>query len=76
MIPSHMKSIRKPDGGAYFNVRQTALAGFSVAEARKFFGAPRLALKGFAAYLKPQRPAEAQQAFLGRFVELDRLADS
>jgi hypothetical protein len=29
-----------------------------------------------AGYLKPLRPAEAQQAFLGRFVELDRLADS
>jgi hypothetical protein len=33
-------------------------------------------LKGFADYLQPRRPAEAQQAFLGRFAELDRLAHS
>ena len=64
---------RRPTAIAAY-LEATALAGFAVAEARKFFGAPRFALKGFAGYLKPLRPAEAQQAFLGRFAELDRLA--
>jgi len=71
--PESAKAIKSADRIAAY-LEATALAGFTVAEARKFFGAPRLALKGFADYLKPLRPAEAQQAFLGRFAELDRLA--
>ena len=43
----------------------------SVAEARKFFGAPKVAPGAFAAYLQPLRPNEAQARFLGRFAELD-----
>ena len=71
--PELAKAIKAADRiAAYFEA--TALAGFTVAEARKFFGAPKLALTGFAGYLKPQRPAEAQAAFLARFVELDQLA--
>ena len=69
------KAVKAADRIAAY-LEATALAGFTVAEARKFFGAPRLALKSFAGYLKPLRPAEAQQAFLGRFAELDRLANS
>ena len=68
-----VKAINAADRIAAY-LEATALAGFTVAEARKFFGAPRLALKGFALYLKPLRPAEAQRAFLDRFGELDRLA--
>jgi len=67
------KAVKAADRIAAY-LEATALAGFTVAEARKFFGAPRLVLKGFAGYLKPLRPAEAQQAFLGRFAEVDRLA--
>ena len=68
------KAVKAADRIAAY-LEATALAGFTVAEARKFFGAPRLALKGFAGYLKTLRPTEAQQAFLERFAELDRLAD-
>ena len=49
----------------------TALAGFSIPEARKIFGAPRLAPGGLEAYLAPLRPAQAQEDFLRRFAELD-----
>ncbi len=49
----------------------TALAGFSIAEARKLFGAPDLPLRDFAAYLEPMRPAAAEARFLARFAELD-----
>jgi 5'-deoxynucleotidase YfbR-like HD superfamily hydrolase len=64
------RAIKAADRVAAF-LEATALAGFTVAEARKFFGAPSFALKAFASYLKPLRPAEAQAAFLARFAELD-----
>ncbi len=54
---------------AYFEA--TALAGFAVAEAARFFGAPKLAPKSLASYLRPLRPVEAQRLFLHRFAELD-----
>ena len=40
----------------------TALAGFSVAEARKLFGEPDLPIRDFAAYLEPMRPADVGSA--------------
>ena len=49
----------------------TALAGFSVAEARKLFGEPSLPFRDFAGYLEPMRPADAEARFLARFAELD-----
>jgi 5'-deoxynucleotidase YfbR-like HD superfamily hydrolase len=49
----------------------TALAGFSVAEARKLFGEPDLAIRDFAAFLEPMRPADVETQFLTRFAELD-----
>ena len=49
----------------------TALAGFSVAEARKLFGEPSLPSRDFAGYLEPMRPADAEARFLARFAELD-----
>jgi uncharacterized protein len=49
----------------------TALAGFSIAEARKLFGEPDLPIRAFAAFLEPRRPADVEAEFLVRFGELD-----
>jgi uncharacterized protein len=49
----------------------TALAGFSIAEARKLFGEPDLPIRDFAAFLEPRRPADVEAQFLTRFGELD-----
>jgi 5'-deoxynucleotidase YfbR-like HD superfamily hydrolase len=49
----------------------TALAGFSIVEARKLFGAPNLTLDDFGAYLEPKRPAAVEAGFLARFAKLD-----
>jgi uncharacterized protein len=49
----------------------TALAGFSISEGRRLFGAPDLPLSDFAAYLEPKRPAAVEARFLARFAELD-----
>ena len=49
----------------------TALAGFSIAEARKLFGEPDLPIRDFAAFLEPRRPADVEAQFLARFAELD-----
>src|SRR6202453_4684070 len=49
----------------------TALAGFSIAEARKLFGEPDLRIRDFAAFLEPRRPADVEAQFLARFGELD-----
>ncbi|THD44775.1 MAG: HD family hydrolase [Bradyrhizobium sp.] len=64
------KAIKAADRVAAY-LEATALAGFTIAEAREFFGAPNLTLKAFAAYLKPMQPAAAQAAFLARFAALD-----
>jgi uncharacterized protein len=52
-------------------IEATALAGFSVAEARKLFGEPDLPMHDFAGYLEPTRPAAVEARFLVRFAELD-----
>ena len=49
----------------------TALAGFSIAEARKLFGEPDLPIADFAGLLEPRRPADVEARFLARFAELD-----
>jgi 5'-deoxynucleotidase YfbR-like HD superfamily hydrolase len=49
----------------------TALAGFSIAEARKLFGEPDLPIRDLAAFLEPRRPADVEAQFLARFAELD-----
>ena len=64
------KAVKAADRLAAY-LEATTLAGFTVAEARKFFGAPNVALKAFAAYLQPLQPAEAQAQFLERFRALD-----
>ena len=56
-------------GSAY--IEATALAGFSVAEARKLFGEPDLPIRDFARHLEPMRPADVEARFLARFAELD-----
>ena len=52
-------------------IEATALAGFSIAEARKLFGEPDLPIRDFAAFLEPMRPADVEAQFLARFAELD-----
>jgi hypothetical protein len=64
------KAIKAADCDAAF-YEATELAGFSLAEARKFFAKPRVAVADFAPYLAPWRPQEAQARFLARFAELD-----
>ena len=54
---------------AYFEA--IALAGFSIAEARKLFGEPDPLICDFAAHLGPMRPAAVEARFLARFAELD-----
>ena len=69
--PALAKAIKAADGDAAF-YEATALAGFSLAEARKFFArAAGCARRDFASYLAPWRPQEAQARFLARFAELD-----
>jgi hypothetical protein len=72
--PSTSRPARAPDAsgkshdqtryiiGAYFETVQ--LAGFTEAEAKRFFGAPP---RGMALTLKPQPTAQVEEAFLKRF---------
>ncbi len=64
------RSIKIADRASAY-LEATTLAGFSIAEARKLFGAPELPPRDFAAYLEPMRPAAVEARFLGRFSELD-----
>ena len=64
------KAIKAADRDAAFH-EATQLAGFSLAEARKIFRSPRVALADVAVYLEPWRPEAAQARFLARFAELD-----
>ena len=54
----------------------TALAGFSIPEARKLFGEPDPPICDFGAYLEPMRPAAVEARFLARFAELDPQAST
>ena len=67
------RSIKVADRASAY-LEATALAGFSIAEARKLFGAPGLPLRDFAAGLEPMRPAAVEARFLARFAELDAAA--
>jgi 5'-deoxynucleotidase YfbR-like HD superfamily hydrolase len=55
-------------------IEATALAGFTIAEARKLFGEPEAPVRDFAAFVEPMRPQEAERRFLDRFAELDAAA--
>ncbi len=77
-LPAHIerdpaKAIKAADREAAY-LEATHLAGFSVAEACKLFGEPKVALKSLKDYLQPMRPNEAQERFLVRFHELDAAA--
>ena len=64
------KEIKAADRqSAYFEA--TRLAGFTATEAKKFFGAPKVAPNKVSTYLSPWRPDEAERLFLARFAELD-----
>lgn len=62
------KQIKRADRACAF-FEATQLAGFDVAEARKFFGAPRGVRP---VELKAMTATQAQRAFLGRFEELSK----
>jgi len=68
--PDLVALIKGADRAAAY-LEATALAGFSLAEAQRLFGAPKVALPGVEDYLQPARPAQAQEGFLRRFAELD-----
>jgi len=69
--PKEIAALVKTADRAAAYVEATGLAGFSVPEAQKFFGPPKIALGGVDAYLEPMRPTQAQERFLRRFAELD-----
>jgi uncharacterized protein len=64
------RSIKIADRASAY-LEATALAGFSIAEARILFGAPNLPLRDYAVYIEPMRPAAVEERFLARFTELD-----
>ncbi len=68
--PEILKVIKSADRGAAF-LEATALAGFSAAEARRFFG-PRPVLPGAVErdHLTPWPAPTAQQRFLARFSKI------
>ncbi len=68
--PELAKTIKSADREAAY-IEATRLAGFAAVEARKFFGAPKVAPETYADYLQARRPGEAQELFLKRFHELD-----
>ncbi len=70
MTPALLKAVKAADREAAY-IEATSLAGFAAGEARKYFGAPKIAGGAFAPYLSPVRPDEAQERFLARFAELD-----
>ena len=72
--PDDLNRLIKIADRASAYLEATALAGFSIAEARKLFGAPDLPPSDFAAYLEAMRPAAVEARFLARFAELDAAA--
>jgi uncharacterized protein len=72
--PEDLNRLVKIADRASAYLEATALAGFSISEGRKLFGAPDLPLSDFAAYLEPKRPAAVEARFLARFAELDAAA--
>ena len=74
-LPAHAsaaleKAVKTADRESAF-FEATGLAGFATTEARKFFGAPKVARDLVTSYLSAWRPEEAQRRFLARFRELD-----
>jgi uncharacterized protein len=73
-LPDDLERCIKIADRASAYIEATALAGFSVADARKLFGEPDLPMHKFAGYLEPTRPADVEERFLARFAELDAQA--
>ncbi len=65
-----VRAIKAADCEAAFH-EASRLAGFSLVEARRLFGAPKVASSALEDYFEPLRPDEAQRRFLARFAELD-----
>jgi 5'-deoxynucleotidase YfbR-like HD superfamily hydrolase len=68
-----VKQIKAVDRASAY-IEATTLAGFTIGEARKFFGEPEAPVHDFAAFVEPMRPRVAERRFLDRFVELDAAA--
>jgi len=64
------KAIKAADHEAAYH-EATRLAGFGVAESRRLFGVPKVAVGALDDYFVALRPDEAQRRFLARFAELD-----
>jgi uncharacterized protein len=65
-----LKRIKAADRASAY-LEATALAGFTIAEARKFFGEPGALIVDYKELLAPMRPNDAEARFLARFAELD-----
>ncbi len=75
LAPELVRRIKAADHVSAY-MEATALAGFDVAEAKRLFGEPGMALRRFGAYLEPMRPADVEARFLARFGELDAATTS
>jgi len=65
-----VKAIKAADREAAYH-EASRLAGFSLDESRRLFGAPKIALARLSDYFEPLRPDEAQRRLLAKFAELD-----
>ncbi len=65
-----LKITKQADRAAAF-VEATHLAGFSVAEAEKFFGRPQIPMQHIEKLVAPMSSQQAEDFFLARFAELD-----
>jgi hypothetical protein len=73
LTPDLLKQIKAVDRTSAY-MEATALAGFTIAEARKLFGEPDLPVGDFAAFLEPMRPQAVERRFMSRFADLDAAA--
>jgi hypothetical protein len=64
------KVTKQADKSAAF-VEATQLAGFSIAEAERFFGRPPVPLRHLERLVSPMSSQQAEDLFLARFAELD-----
>jgi 5'-deoxynucleotidase YfbR-like HD superfamily hydrolase len=65
-----VKLVKKADRTAAF-IEATRLAGFSVAEAEKFFGRPEVALRDIEPLLTPMDSDQAEDKFIQAFHDLE-----
>lgn len=69
------KLTKQADKAAAF-VEATQLAGFTVAEAEKFFGRPQIPMRNIDRIIAPMSSQQAEDLFLARFAELDANPDA